>query len=179
MSSLYHRNGYWYIRFTRADRPSVRSLGKVGEERARKALEEYKTRGVFPAYYAGPLIDGVEVTSRDLVELLRRSRERAATRKIPYALTLKDITSIYKRSEGRCEVSGIPFSRHIPPGRRRRLWFPSIDRIDPAGGYTPDNCRLVCIAVNIALGDWGLSDLLRIAEGALARHSGKNKFAPV
>jgi hypothetical protein len=37
--------------------------------------------------------------------------------------------------------------------------------LDPKGGYTPDNIRLGCTAVNLGIGDWGDEVLLTIAKG--------------
>jgi hypothetical protein len=67
------------------------------------------------------------------------------------------------RAAGRCEVSGIQFSADKPPGHTKRMWAPSIDRINCKGTYSADNCRLVCIAVNIALNEFGLEVLSKIA----------------
>lgn len=47
---------------------------------------------------------------------------------------------------GVCEMSGLPFDmkgKRVPNG-------PSIDRIDPTGGYTKDNCRLILWWLNRA-----------------------------
>lgn len=40
--------------------------------------------------------------------------------------------------------------------------MPSIDRIDTTRGYTPDNVRLVCAAVNLALNQFGEGIFFRI-----------------
>jgi hypothetical protein len=44
---------------------------------------------------------------------------------------------------------------------------PSIDRIDTVGGYTTDNVRLVCVAANFALNQWGDDVLRRLAHGVV------------
>lgn len=67
------------------------------------------------------------------------------------------------RAAGACEVTGIPFS--LDRGESgRRPYAPSLDRRDSSGGYTSENCRLVCVAVNVAMNEWGAELLLRIAE---------------
>lgn len=65
------------------------------------------------------------------------------------------IDAMVARANGRCEVTGIPFSDQSVGGARRRPWVPTVDRIDAAKGYEPGNIRLVCCAANIALNDWG------------------------
>jgi hypothetical protein len=67
------------------------------------------------------------------------------------------------RAGGRCEVSGIEFQRRAP-GVSRNPWTPSIDRIDSSVGYTAANCRLVCLAVNLAMSTWGEDVILTIAD---------------
>lgn len=41
---------------------------------------------------------------------------------------------------------------------------PSLDRITPAAGYTPDNVRVVCSQANTALSEYGVDSLLALAE---------------
>jgi hypothetical protein len=58
----------------------------------------------------------------------------------------------WERCEGRCAVSGLDFSEaHVGGGRARRLYAPSLDRIDPRRGYEPDNVRLVCEVADFAM----------------------------
>jgi hypothetical protein len=70
---------------------------------------------------------------------------------------------------GRCALTGLPFDlREIGTGRARRPFAPSLDRIDGEGGYTKDNVRLVCQAVNFALNRFGEDVFYEIAEAAAA-----------
>lgn len=59
-----------------------------------------------------------------------------------------------KLEKGKCEITGIEFS--FDDNRSYRTctdpWRPSIDKIDPGGGYTVDNCRLVIMMYNRAKG---------------------------
>ncbi len=43
-----------------------------------------------------------------------------------------------------------------PTNSYRAPFAPSIDRINSEKGYTDGNVRLVCVAVNWALSDWGI-----------------------
>jgi len=71
--------------------------------------------------------------------------------------------TLYARANGRCEVTGIRFDRMKPESASRRPWFPSIDRKDSRGNYSLENCRIVCVAVNIAMCEWGHFVLKRMA----------------
>lgn len=44
---------------------------------------------------------------------------------------------------------------------------PSLDRISSRGGYTAGNVRLVCIAVNFGMGQWGEELYLTFARAAV------------
>lgn len=90
--------------------------------------------------------------------LLNSARGGAKLRNLKYTLTEADLERLIERAGGKCEVTRIPFN-YQRTGQNRRPWAPSIDRIDSQRGYTPDNVRLVCFAVNIALSDMGDSVL--------------------
>lgn len=93
----------------------------------------------------------------------------AKHRKIAFGLTFTDFEFLLDQSGGFCMLTGIAFDFQRGVKRRRRPFAPSIDRIDSRGGYTLDNCRVVCCAVNYALGDWGVECLMRIARNLVAR----------
>lgn len=111
----------------------------------------------------------------DGVALVMRAGETAQTgfwyrKGSPYLLTHYDLIELMVRSQGRCEISGIPFSDEQIPGCSRRPFIPSIDRIKPKEPYVFDNCRLVCWAVNRALGEWGDEVFWRIVKAAAASY---------
>lgn len=67
-------------------------------------------------------------------------------------IALDTLRHVAERTGGRCEVSGMPFyfgddSRHPQQ--------PSLDRIDSSRGYDLDNVRMVCLAVNYCMSQWG------------------------
>ena len=74
--------------------------------------------------------------------------------------------ALYRAQGGRCALSGRRFDlRHVGSGKARRPFAPSLDRIDSTGGYTRDNVRLVCQAVNFALNAYGEDVFREIATG--------------
>jgi hypothetical protein len=77
------------------------------------------------------------------------------------------VAEMFVRANGKCEVTRIPFSFLKMDGSRKRPWYPSIDRINSLQGYSFSNCRLVCIAVNLAMHQWGES-VLHVIGDAMA-----------
>jgi hypothetical protein len=80
-------------------------------------------------------------------------------------LTPEDLGELWRRSDGRCEVSGMVLELDNIGGP----YMPSIDRIDSRRGYEKANCRIVCTLVNYAMNMWGEEPLLRVAECLLRR----------
>lgn len=102
---------------------------------------------------------------------LRKARLAAGVRDIEFTLTDESFNAIIRRADGRCEVTGIPFSFDVLPNSARRPWIPSLDRKDSSKGYTADNTRIVCWAANSALGEWG-EEVLRTMALAFGRQAG-------
>lgn len=91
--------------------------------------------------------------------MISGARTRAKARGLPFALGDREqriIEGILERGE--CEMTGIKFSG---PGKRSGF-SASLDRIVPAKGYVPGNVRVVCLAMNSALGDWGEEPLREV-----------------
>jgi hypothetical protein len=105
----------------------------------------------------------------DLRNCFERIRRNARHREIVFNLTWDDVVMMWQRSRGRCEVSGIPFTFVKTGGFKNRPFAPSIDRINNGAGYSIENCRLVCVAVNAALNEWGMKTLLQVVAGVHKR----------
>jgi hypothetical protein len=94
----------------------------------------------------------------DLSRMVSDAKKRARKKKIPFGLTDHCVREMFYMSRGKCSLSGLPF--RPPEGEKvrhmRNPYAPSIDRIDNALGYTPDNVRLICVAMNLAMHQWGL-----------------------
>jgi hypothetical protein len=70
-----------------------------------------------------------------------------------------------RKRAGVCELSGLPFTQ----GSGRDPFLASIDRIDNAKGYTPDNCRMVLFCLNVGINKWGLGTVLPVWTEVLKR----------
>jgi hypothetical protein len=63
----------------------------------------------------------------------------------------------------RCELSGIPFLKPHDRASFMHPFIPSVDRKNPALGYTKENCRIVIFALNVMISDWGEEIMLTVA----------------
>lgn len=65
-------------------------------------------------------------------------------RRKPVGVTREELDALYNEQGGRCAVTGIAMT-HQADSPQTNI---SIDQIVPGQGYTKDNIRLVCTAVN-------------------------------
>ncbi len=103
-----------------------------------------------------------------LKHIVARSRTSAAKRSICHSLPDDHALSLYQLQNGRCDVTGLPFSmQRFPDAFVKHPFAPSLDRRDSKGGYTADNVRLVYANVNFGLGQWGQEVYLYCARAAV------------
>ena len=101
---------------------------------------------------------------------LKRARQRARRYDIEFTLTDDDLHALWEACEGRCAVSGLPFSLDtFGDALVKHPFAPSIDRIESRKGYTLKNSRLVCTAANLAMNQWGEEVLRRVSKGVVAK----------
>lgn len=100
-------------------------------------------------------------------EAIRNARRRAAKRGLECDLSAEVAQSLWERCKGRCELTMIRFHTKKEDRHQYRAFAPSIDRLDSRYGYTMNNVRVVCTAVNVAMNQWGEAVLRRIAAGLL------------
>lgn len=77
------------------------------------------------------------------IKLIIAAKGRAKARRLPFDLTPE---WGQQRWTGFCELTKIPFSPRRDSSSS--IFSPSIDRIEPAKGYTQNNCRFVLLGVN-------------------------------
>lgn len=107
---------------------------------------------------------------REWVRRRQASAENRA-RKAGMAFTLRPgfALTLYDQQAGRCAVSGIEFNlQRFPDALVKHPFAPSIDRKLSSGGYTEDNVRLVCVAVNFGMSQWGEEVFMTLARAAVA-----------
>lgn len=95
---------------------------------------------------------------------LRGAKARATKHNIPFTLTKEWAEA---RWTGRCEVTNIVFI--LSNKRSPYLFSPSLDRIIPSLGYTPENSRFVLHAVNALKGQGTDEDMLKIAQAIVQK----------
>ena len=89
------------------------------------------------------------------------AKKRARDKGVVFELTREWVQERVERGE--CEVSGIKFDLSFYEAGLSRIdgaflshpYGPSLDRKNPARGYTEENCRVICYVLNAAFGHWG------------------------
>lgn len=103
--------------------------------------------------------------------MFARAKKGAKRRGLAFTISLDEVRYLIAASDGHCALTGMPFD-HNADGFKP--FVPSIDRIDSNAGYVAGNCRIVCLAVNIAMSNWGEEVLEKLAIGfLLKRHMGR------
>ncbi len=96
-------------------------------------------------------------------EMSRRltyARERSRRKGLDCDLVIGDLLGLWESQKGRCALSGVEMTLGAVGGREPNL--ASIDRVDPSGGYTLGNVRLVTWVVNCAMQDWGRDEFFEL-----------------
>lgn len=97
--------------------------------------------------------------------LAQHAKCRALKDGIPFALTAREVRRLQDVMDGGlCEMSGLPFDM----AGRRTAASPSLDRIIPRVGYTDGNVRIILLAMNVAMGNWGEKETRRIMRAWLS-----------
>ena len=92
------------------------------------------------------------------------AKSRAKKKNIPFSITFDWLKEQFIKQNGLCCLTGIK----LECGEKGKTPFsPSLDQIVPNSGYTTNNCRLVCTAINIALSNFGTNTFKVLAEGFL------------
>lgn len=97
----------------------------------------------------------ITMVSGQILPTLRGAATRARMRGLNFELTPQWCVDTLKAQDCRCALTGLRFSLSGKGMRGRDPLGPSLDRIDCSEGYTTANTRIVVLAINIMLADWG------------------------
>ena len=125
--------------------------------RMKKWVEDFKAKA--PKAYEVWKKERLEYTKRRRLEkreyyLWESARSRAKKKGIDFTIEVCDICI-----PDRCPVLGVKFELRGPSA-----YGPSLDRIDPKGGYTPDNIVVVSRRVNTAKAQLTVDELVKMAD---------------
>ena len=164
----YHRGGrYWPLpndpTIDRTEYDAIANMIAIGHPPRRQmtARERRRPESAF---------------TREIERAIKRAETRARSRSWEFDLTEVWVRDRIAKQNGRCVLTGIPFTTTPEPGRRNPF-APSIDRVDCSRGYTKDNVRIVLLSVNIALSDWGEEHFATIAHAYVGRLASKKNAA--
>lgn len=104
-----------------------------------------------------------QTTRGRTLKLHRNTKRRAKKKDICFGLSEDWIEA--RLMAGYCEITGIEFNFVIG-----HPFAPSIDRVKPELGYTPENCRVICWILNAAMNNWGLGPVLKVARVLVKEH---------
>lgn len=100
--------------------------------------------------------------------MILMAKRRAAKKGLAFDLDDHREQVIARIEAGHCELTGVPF--RAPGATYGETWdSPSIDRRNPAEGYVYSNIRIICWALNAALGSWGEDKLIEMVAAMQAR----------
>ena len=103
------------------------------------------------------------------MRIFSATQSRCKTSGVPFSITLDWVQN--KLNLGKCELTGLPFQLPLSPEHYRNPYGPSLDRRNPKGPYSPENCRMVLWALNMGFSDWGEEVYRKIAETYLERNA--------
>lgn len=157
------RDGIYYVHGTINGKRIRRSCETRSAEKAQLYLDSV-LRDVTSGWRSNH--DDADTTWKVVVaRVYERHRRSASVRNMTFDLEPSDVYAMMKATGFRCAVSGVPFVKDA--NAPRDPWAASIDRIENRQGYTRDNVRVVCLAANIAMSNWGHDVLLRLARGVV------------
>lgn len=111
-------------------------------------------------------------------------QHHAASRGIPFDLTIEQAWEQFKAQEGRCALTGWPISaKKHKVGGQYTTRTASLDRIDSSKGYSTDNIQWLHKRVNKSKMEFGQSEFISMCRAVAKRCSdeqcGNNSARPV
>ena len=144
--------------YFRRDRGAKIRLPEIGSRDFRKHYDAAMAGNPIPHVRdmpVTPVNERKRLTERVMRRAIASARIRSQTRGLEFNLTLDWALSVCERQSFRCAMTGIEFCAAHTSNGKVNPYTPSLDRIDPRKGYTTDNVRIVILAINLMLMDWG------------------------
>jgi hypothetical protein len=82
-----------------------------------------------------------------------------------FDLSVKWLKEKWEEQEGRCFLTGVKLLTTPAVGRKAGPRSPSLHRLDCKLGYTRDNVVLTSWWANVALNEWGRTELIELVDG--------------
>lgn len=160
---------YALVRSLPDDHPRLQSIAAISDFLAQRLHSEAEAKRV----------RNVEA---DLIRAIVKTKARAKVKGIGFDLDEKEMLQRLRDQSHRCALTGLDFqpAEIARAAGLKRPYSLSIDRVTPGGDYAPDNVRLVVIAVNVALLDWGESVFSTVAHAYVTnqKRKARQKKAP-
>lgn len=153
---------FWYD-------PEVRRTVRASLATNSETVAKIRAPGVYAERALGVKIKGAPVDWMAWAQrMCKRARGNAKARDRVYDLEPSVVAAMIESQDGRCAITGYPFSNVIS---YRNPFAPSLDQIKPGAGYTSSNIRIVLMLVNTAMNVWGPEPFLEVV-----KHLGKSHF---
>jgi hypothetical protein len=109
-----------------------------------------------------------------LSKLLGSVKDRAKKKRLQFSIDFEWLMEQFTKQNGCCALTNIKleFSKI---DKHKNPYSPSIDQIIPHKGYTKDNCRLVCVAINLGMNEFGTEVFKIIANAFIDNEKEKEK----
>ncbi len=115
----------------------------------------------------------VDSIRRGLRNSWRAARWRAQKYGVSFELEWEVVEGMADRNGWCCALTGFPFTMSQASRRAAGPFGPSIDRVIPSRGYVDGNVRIICVAINYALNEWGDEFFERLAAAFLKAKGSK------
>ncbi len=162
------RHGKIVFYYRQGVSPRIRMQGSPGEELFEEQYEllrpdSSKLRSVREAQKLNQLMPII-------LKRLKNARSRDKKKQRETTVTEAGIERTLLKQNFKCAVTRIPFSPQMT-SNRINPYSPSLDRIDNSEGYTENNVRLVCAAINLMRMDWEEEVFKTVLEGYMKYNS--------
>ena len=146
------------------------SLVKDGEDALQRAVAMVRNDAlpkVVKRLRAAKGTDYKKTLTKYLRKCFTTAQSRARQFDFECSITFDQIIGIAEKFNWRCQLTGLPFELAPVSNGKYMPFAPSIDRIDSQGGYCIGNVRIICLAMNYSLNEWGESVFATIAKNYL------------